>query len=118
MKNRKIEVTIREKCRIFYGFGPISLPKMFIAGQGGPPGGATGPLLEDDGSSVAMQQRPRCNPGRPLRQKESGQKTAHLRKFCRNGLVLSKKKMHVQISRIYTLGKIISEYCKDLKSFV
>ena len=47
-------MTKRKKRRSFMVSTPFFQDFLAAADQGGPPGVATGPLLEDDGSPVAM----------------------------------------------------------------
>jgi hypothetical protein len=74
--------------------------------------------LHDGGGPVAMQQAPRCNAVRALRQKENEQKVAHFRRFRRNALSLRRQKMHAQNSRIYGQMILIFEFFKDFEAFV
>ena len=88
------------------------------ADQGGPPGVAKAAFLHDSGGPVVMQQAPRCNAVRALRQKENEQKVAHFRRFRRNALSLRRQKMHAQNSRICGQMILIFEFFKDFEAFV
>ena len=97
---------------------PSYFKKMAVAGPGGPPGSAAGPLSHAGGGPVIFQRGPRCNAVRPLRQNKSGQKAAHFGGKRRNTQWLREKKMHAQNSRICARMILIFEFFKDFEAFV